>query len=318
MTAAPPTAPPLGYLRRIGVWPAVLTLVGFGWLELVYPGRDVPATVATLSLGYCVVMVGGMLLFGIESWESRADGFAVYFSMLARLSVVKYHRGTAQLRRPLSGLAEIPVRPGTVALICTTIGVTTFDGTSNGVLARKTAPGLEGALTAVGLSSTAAIELTYTAGLLVCIALVAGVYRLGVRGMRSVSDRHSSGALTRGFAHTLIPIGFGYLFAHYFSLLMWQGQALGSLISDPLGNGANLIGARGWRVDYGIVSFAAIWYIQVAALVAGHLGGMTLAHDHSLAVYRRPSEALRSQYWMLFVMVAFTSFGLWVLSAVGT
>jgi len=29
-------------------------------------------------------------------------------------------------------------------------------------------------------------------------------------------------------------------------------------------------------------------------------------------------EAVRSQYWMLAVMVAFTCFGLWLLSAVGT
>ena len=35
-------------------------------------------------------------------------------------------------------------------------------------------------------------------------------------------------------------------------------------------------------------------------------------------MYRNAQEAIRSQYWMLAVMVAFTSFGLWLLSAVGT
>ncbi len=56
----------------------------------------------------------------------------------------------------------------------------------------------------------------------------------------------------------------------------------------------------------------------MTALVAGHVGGLTLAHDRALTMYRGAQEAVRSQYWMLTVMVAFTSFGLWLLSAVGT
>ena len=86
----------------------------------------------------------------------------------------------------------------------------------------------------------------------------------------------------------------------------------------PLGNGANIIGTSGWQINYKIISFAAIWYVQVAALLAGHVGGLALAHDRALAIYEDPVEAVRSQYWMLGVMVAFTSFGLWLLSAVGT
>ena len=130
--------------------------------------------------------------------------------------------------------------------------------------------------------------------------------------------RYNSGELTRTFAHTLAPIGFAYVFAHYFSYLIWQSQAMGALISDPLGNGANLFGTANAQIDYKIVSFAAIWYVQVAALVAGHVGGLALAHDRALVLYSDVAEATRSQYWMLAVMVAFTSFGLWLLSAVGT
>ena len=92
--------------------------------------------------------------------------------------------------------------------------------------------------------------------------------------MRSVSGRYGTGELTRTFAHTLAPIAFAYVFAHYFSYLIWQSQDMGYLISDPLGNGANLFGTAGAQIDYAIVSFAAIWYIQVATLVAGHVGGL--------------------------------------------
>ena len=62
----------------------------------------------------------------------------------------------------------------------------------------------------------------------------------------------------------------------------------------------------------------AIWYVQVGALVVGHVSGLTLAHDRALVVYRSGQDAVRSQYWMLVVMVGFTSLGLWLLSAVNT
>ena len=68
-----------------------------------------------------------------------------------------------------------------------------------------------------------------------------------------------------------------------------------------------------------MISYAAIWYVQVAALIAGHVSGLALAHDRALVLYRDArGGGAQSQYWMLAVMVAFTSFGLWLLSAVGT
>jgi hypothetical protein len=56
----------------------------------------------------------------------------------------------------------------------------------------------------------------------------------------------------------------------------------------------------------------------VVALVTGHVAGLTLAHDRALVLFRSPSQALRSQYWMLSVMVSLTCLGLFLLSAVGT
>jgi len=310
--------PPLRYPDRLGVWPAIAGIVGFAWLELVYVARDEPSLLAVLSLGYFCVMVLGMLLFGVERWGASADGFGVYFSLLGRLSAFGCDRRGLYLRRPLSGIASLRVRPGTVTLICALIGTTTFDGFSNGGIWRKAEPELQSAFSSLGLHETPAQELAYSVGLVLCICLIVAVYRLGIAGVRSVGARYDTGELTRAFAHTLVPIAFAYVLAHYFSLLIWQGQALGYLISDPLGNGSDLFGTSGWQIDYGVLSYAAIWYVQVGALIAGHVGGLALAHDRALVLYREPEEAVRSQYWMLAVMVAFTSFGLWLLSDVGT
>jgi hypothetical protein len=314
-------APRLRYPERLGMWPAVAVIIGFAWLELVYvpADRDHPATLAMLSLAYFLVMLAGMALFGVEEWGGQADGFGAYFNLLSRLSALcRDERGMICLRRPLSGITNLEIRPGTIALICSIIGTTTFDGFSNGGVWRNIEPSLESAFAALGLNSVPAYELTYSLGLVLCVALIGGVYRLGIAGVRSVSSRYDTHRLTHAFAHTLVPIGFAYVLAHYFSLLIWQGQAIGYLASDPLGDGSNLLGTSSYQIDYNVLSFAAIWYVQVAALVTGHVAGLALAHDRALAMYDNVEEAVRSQYWMLAVMVAFTSFGLWLLSAVGT
>jgi hypothetical protein len=315
------TGPLLRYPAWLGNWPAIGCLLGFGWLELVYtlPDRDNPSTLASLSLAYFTLMLAGMVLFGEREWSERADGFGVYFNLLGRLSpLTRDEHGTVCLRRPLSGITGLPMRRGTAALMCALIGITTFDGASNGGIWRKLEPGLASAFTSLGLHATPAQELAFSVGLAACVLLIGAVYRLGVLGVRSVSSRYDIGQLTRTFAHTLAPIGFAYVLAHYFSLLIWQGQAMGYLISDPLGDGSNIFGTSAYQIDYQIISYAAIWYVQVAALVLGHIGGLALAHDRALVIYRNSQEAIRSQYWMLVVMVTFTSFGLWLLSAVGT
>lgn len=314
-------APILRYPTWLGVWPAVAGIIGFAWLELIYPLdlRDEPSTVAALSLGYFMVMLAGMLVFGVDEWGEQADGFGVYFNLLSKLSPIgRRQDGVLYLRRPLSGITSLTIRPGTVTFICTLIGTTTFDGFSNGGIWRNNAPSLESLFSDLGINATPAMELTYSLGLVFCILLIVTVYRVGILGVRSVSERYDSDMLTRTFAHTLVPIAFAYVLAHYFSLLLWQGQAVIFLASDPLGSGANILGTASYLIDYNVISFAAIWYVQVAALLTGHVAGLMLAHDRALTLYRNPEEAVRSQYWMLAVMVALTSFGLWLLSSVGT
>ncbi len=312
-------APPLRYPRWLGLWPASAGIVGFAWLELIYIEKDRPSTLAALSLGYFLAMLVGMALFGEEEWTTQADGFAVYFNLLSKLSaLVRREDGAVYLRRPLSGVTDLQIRSGTVAFICTQIGTTTFDGFSNGGIWRNNEPHLQSLFEGLGFNPTPAQELAYSVGLVFCILLITAVYRVGILGVHMVSERYDKDFLKRTFVHTLVPIAFAYVLAHYFSLLLWQSQAMVYLASDPLGNGANLFGTSGFQIDYHLISYAAIWYVQVAALVSGHVGGLALAHDRALVLYKDPEEAVRSQYWMLAVMVAFTSFGLWLLSAVGT
>jgi hypothetical protein len=308
----------LRYPEWLGRWPVVAGLLAFGWLELIYHDRDVPSVLASLSLAYFALMLLGMALFGIEEWSRRGDAFGGYFRLFSRLSCLDVHDRALWFRRPLSAVSSYKTEAGSVALVLMIVGITTFDGLSNGVVWNNLQPHVQSAFSGLGLGDTPADELADTLGLLGAIAVVACFYWVGVAGVRSVSPRFDNASLARSFAHTIVPIGFAYVLAHYFSLLVWQGQAIGYLASDPLGHGSNYLGTANWQVDYGFIGSTAIWYIQVLALVTGHVSGLALAHDRALATYRSTQEAVRSQYWMLVVMIGFTSLGLWLLSAVNT
>lgn len=307
------------YPPALGRWPAVAGILAFAWVELVYSGRTDPSHLAVLMLAYGAVQLVGMSLYGIETWNHKGDAFGVYFGLFARISWLRWERGAVYRRAPLSGLAGLDPTPGTVALLCTMIGTTSFDGFSTGPTWGAIAPRLTDSLRDIGFSQSVSLELAFTIGLVVVVLLVGGLVRIGVRGMRDVGGYEpSGGTLGARFAHSLVPIALAYVVAHYFSLLAYQGQALGYLISDPLGTGANIFGTASVTINYAWVSATAIWYVQVAALVVGHVAGLVLAHDRALVTFKDPRNATRSQYWMLVVMISFTSLGLWLLSSANT
>jgi hypothetical protein len=309
--------PPLPYPDRLGRWPAALGILGFAWLELVYVQRSDPATLAMLMLVYATVQLLGMAFYGVERWSTRADAFGVYFGLFARLSALDLRGREVWRRRPLSGAASLVVLPGTTALLFTMLGSTSFDGLSSTVMWRELAPKLEHALTSLGVAPRPASELVGTLGLAAMIGVVAGVYAIGVRGVHAAREVHLSlDELRARFVHTLIPIAFAYVLAHYFTFLVYQGQAIGFLVSDPLGHGNNLFGTAYATIDYHLLSRAAVWYLQVGALVCGHVAAIVLAHDRSLALFPDRRVATRSQQWMLTAMVGFTSLGLWLLASI--
>jgi len=310
------TAPqPLPYPQRLGRWPAAVGLLVFAWVELVDPDRDDPSTLAVLAMAYAAAQLIGMTLYVERERSRNGDAFGVWFSFLGRLSPLEWRDRSLRLRPPLSGVVNIDIRRGTVALIVVAIGTTSFDGFSQGRLWNSWVGDLVPRVTDLGVNVELASEIVFTAGLLLAVALIAGLWRLGIQGVHGVDRAHDPTTLGRRFAHSLVPIGVAYLVAHYLSLLMFQGQAMGYLASDPLGGGADLLGTAAWQIDDTWLAASTVRYVQVAALIAGHVAGLTLAHDRAIDVYTDPRTATRSQYWMLGVMVSFTCLALYLLSA---
>ena len=237
----------LEYPTWLGRWPAAIGILGFAFVELAYRNRDDPSQLAIMALVYAVVMLAGMAWFGIETWSERADPFGVYFGLFARLSPFTRRDGVLQRRPPLSGAPAARASwPGTIALLAVAIGSTTFDGFSNGAVWRSLAPHIESLFSHLGAGpqAPAPVGVADRPG-----RLRAARRRLlparHPRAWSRVGEGHTATELARRFAHTLIPIAFAYALAHYFSLLVFQGQGAIHLISDPLGHGLGPVRHRG-------------------------------------------------------------------------
>lgn len=311
-----PSGPePLVYPKRLGYWPAAVGLLAFGWLELVSTSGDQPRTVATATLVYSAVTLVAMTLYGVEQWTSRGEAFSVYFGLFARLSVFERRDGRLGLRPPLAGLPSWPVESGAVALLAAMVGIVSFDGLSAGKPFNDSVGPINTWLRdSLGLGAPDALTVIFAVGMVAATVVAGAFYVLGVAGARSVDRGHSTRELARSFVHTLVPIALAYVGAHYVSLLLLQGQAFGYLASDPLGNGSNIFGTADWTIDYAFIGAEAFWYVQVGLVVVGHVIALVLAHDRALVVFDGAKAAVRSQYWLLGVMVGYTTLALWLLA----
>ena len=289
--------------RDLGYWPAAIGLLGFVWLELVYPDRAEPRVLAVAIGAYTVVVVAAAARWG-RPWLRTGEAFTALFGLLGRAAPLgRTDDGKLRLRPPFAGLAGIEAVPGLEAVVLVVPGSTSFDGLTRtdwwGNLSDRT--------------TGAANTVLGTLGLLWAVALVFVVYFGAMKVTARLTDEDDDpGELARTFAHSLVPIAFAYSVAHYFSLLVLEGQGIIGLLSDPFGAGWDLFGTRGRDVDFNLLSPTAIAWVQAGAIVVGHVVAVVVAHDRALA--RFPShQAVKAQLPLLVAMVLFTVGGLFLL-----
>lgn len=289
-------APYADRLSGLGYWPGAVALTAFLWLELVYPDRAEPSVVGDFLLVYSIVQLVAALAFGSE-WFARGDGFEVYSTLLGRLSPVgRRDDGRLVLRRPLAGAAQMRSEPGLAAVVVVLVGSTAFDGLSrtpfwqNGI----------GADNGIGSG---------TLGLAAMIAITAVLYLVGTTGTALLQRSRPAPQWGR-YAHSVVPIAAGYAVAHYFSLLLLDGQHTYILVSNPFEQpNVDLFGTAQRFVNYGLVGPDAIARIQVIAIVVGHVLGVMMAHDRAV----RDRARAVSQLPLVVVMIAYTVGGLTLL-----
>lgn len=301
----------------LGHWPAALFLFGFVWLELAYPHSGDPRAIGVAIVVYAVVVVAGALRWG-RPWLRQGDAFAAYFGLLAHMAPLHVDRGRLRLRPPFVGLAAMKALPGTAALALVALGSTSFDGLE------RTKMWLDATVDL----GTWALATANTLGMIGMIAVAYVAYTAAMKAAATLSGAgggddevdldtgHAPGReadrLALAFVHSLVPIAFAYAVAHYFSYLLLEGQATITLASDPFGRGWDLFGTAGRAIDYGFVSPNLVAWVQLMAIVGGHVAGVVLAHDRALALFSQ-KDATRSQYPLLAAMILFTVGGLGLL-----
>jgi hypothetical protein len=307
-------ARPLGtYPERYGRWPGAVALFAFAALELTYSDPASPRALALATAIYTYVTLFGFVAFGRDAWTRRGEGFAIFFAYLARIAPLVSRDGRLRARWPFTGLAGAEPVVGSLAFVAVMLGSVAFDGFSRARFWQNLLNDVEGPYV---LDRPGLAELLVTGvnvlGLTACVVLVACAYYGACAAARSMVNAPRS--LVPDFLLSLVPIAFVYLVAHYFSLFVIQGQFTIPLLSDPLGRGWDLLGTADFSPNLAPFSPNTVWYVQVGALVVGHVAGLAIAHDRAVTIFTDRGAALRSQYAMLALMVLYTVGGLWLLS----
>ena len=304
---SPPGEGIVAYPSWLGYWPAALGLFAFVWTELVSTSADHVSAVTTWWAVYAGVMLVGAALFG-DRFLSRADPFEAWFGLVAKLSPWGRReddtgRNRVVLRSPLNSLDTVSAEPGLVALVSVLLGSTAYDSFSILIFwfCTTSVPGtLDPTLldTLVLLGFVGLVMVTVTVASIVGAAL-------------PWAERRT---LPRLMAHSLVPIGVGYVFAHYTTLLLESGQAYLVFLSDPLVTGnADYLGTADWTVSYFLsLRPGLLATLKVGFVLTGHVLGVIAAHDRAVKVL--PERSMVSgQLAMLVLMLVYTVGGLLLL-----
>ncbi|MDQ1703109.1 MAG: hypothetical protein QOF57_2361 [Frankiaceae bacterium] len=283
---------------RVGYWPAAVSLFVFVSFELVIPNHAVPFHVAIFLVVYALVQLVGAFLYGSD-WFARADGFEVYSTLIGRMAFLgRREDGRLVLRSPFNGLDGTLALPGLVGFVVVLLGSTAFDGVER---------------TAFWQRQVSSSVLLGFGGLIGMILVVGALYYAATRAAELLGGVAVD--LPAALAHSLIPIAVGYSVAHYFSLLIFDGQTTWILASNPFQHyGTDYFGTATNLPDYTVLSSGAVSAIRAGAIVGGHVLGTIAAHDRVLRLLP-PRRATRAQLPLLVLMVLFTMGGLLLILA---
>jgi len=315
---------------RLGAWPAVAGLLGLIWLEVVSPLADDPRLLGAVVAAYTVLTLAGAAVF--EDWFERVDPVSRTFRLYGRvapLGRLREHEpeperedegegddiaparaaaggaspapdgGDALVVRYPGAALTAPLRnePGAAAFVVALLWATTFDG----LVATPAWRAVAGPLVRAGLPAALLYPLALVAG----FGLFVAAYRGAVGYGRLAADSYlPESLLARRFAPPLVAIAAGYHAAHYLGYFLSLTPILAGALTSPLAPPAPAyLVVPGW--------FGGV---ELAAVLAGHVLAVWIAHAVAYDLFPSRLQAVRSQYALTLVMICYTGASLFVVS----
>lgn len=222
-------------------------------------------------------------------------------------------------------LTDEPVHPSMLALVVLMLASVTFDGFIETPTWTRWLETVNQWQPNMAVAEAAPRGVIYTVALLAFVSAFLLLYLAFSYAMTAAAARYAErNHLVRAqgsvppvacsFVLTLLPIAIAYHIAHYLSFLLMAGQYLIPLASDPFGFGWDLLGTRRYLVRISIIDARVVRYVSVAAIVAGHIAAVYLAHVMSLRVFRDRRMALASQLPTLVLMIGYTMVSLLIIA----
>src|SRR5215207_9747074 len=326
------------YPTSWGFWPALALFAAFIWIENDFEGSATPIYIAFFAILYSMFTWSSMSLFGKDTWLRRGEPFSVYFGILAKFAPTEVRVTDPETCRDCDACqsAEQAAKGGCVNCYECFARASPEDRALN---LRSPAVGLSlpervtadrvvfvvfllASVTYDSLLGTPPwVRLMYLTsmpealGIVVVPLLFLSVYLMFVKLSQLFGEGSVSfGQLAGSYVYSLVPIAIAYQAAHYYTLLLIQGQEIIALFSDPFGWGWNLFGTADYKINPALIGADSVWYSQLVLIVAGHVVAVYLAHVASLRLVPSPRLQNRMQYPMLALMICYTVFSLWILS----
>lgn len=300
-------------LSRLGLLPAVAGYLAFAWFEIISLAPADPYVLARVVSGYYLLILVLAVLEG-EDWLKQGEFLTVYFGFAARVAPfwAEYDSGRARIMAGWPGaqvLRMAPLGASAIAFLTLVLASVSFDGLHQTFwwLSRIGINPLDypGRSAVVGVNTLGLIAFWALSA-----ATILGVIRAGLPGG---AFREMAGPIMLA----LLPIAAGYHVAHYLVDLLTSGQYLMAALNDPFARGWRLLGLPDHWVSFGFLAtrsgVLAIWIAQFVVILGAHMLAVILGLK--LAARNGTGSGFVSHLPMTLLMVAYTVFGLWLLSA---
>jgi len=318
------------YPNWLGYWPSFLFFLSFVWIELVWPYKEVPATLATVIILYSLITWTGMTIYGKRSWLKYGECFSVIFTLIGKFSPIQFckTKKTLHIQPPAFGILEM--REPSMGLVLITILLLaglSFDGfmATEVWLQLKTyllnIDGLHSIFRKLHQTFGSLQPVLTTFGLALTLLLFLLSYILISLLTKILIDWTTTppkskvplSKVIKHFVMTLLPIAIGYHIAHYLSYLLIAGQLIVPLASDPYALGWNLFNTKDYRINIGIINAKNMWSIILVSVIVGHILSMFLSHVRASQLCGSTSRIL-IQLPLVGLMILYTGVSLWILA----